>query len=51
MGLFDLVEQHHGVGPPTYRFGQHTAFPVADIAREASLSASKQYAVPETRTY
>ena len=33
MRLLDLVEQHHLVGAPADRFGQHAAFLVADIAR------------------
>ena len=33
MGLFHLVEQHHAVGAPAHRLGQHAAFAVADITR------------------
>jgi hypothetical protein len=33
MRLLDLVEQHHLIGPPPHRFGQHAALVVADIAR------------------
>ena len=32
MGLFDLVEEHHGVGLPPHGFGQLPALAVADIA-------------------
>jgi hypothetical protein len=32
VGLFDLVEQHHLVGPPSHRLGERAAFLVADIA-------------------
>ena len=33
VGFLDLVEQHHLVGPPPHRLGQHAAFLIADIAR------------------
>ncbi len=32
VGLLDLVEEHHGVGPPPHRFGEVAPFLVADIA-------------------
>src|SRR5262249_9625738 len=32
VSLFDLVEQHHLVGPPPHRLGERAAFLVADIA-------------------
>ena len=33
VGLFHLIEQHHLIGPPPHRFGQHAALIIADIAR------------------
>ena len=33
VGLLDLVEQYHLVGPPPHRLGQHPAFLITDIAR------------------
>jgi len=38
MGFFDLVEQHHAVGTPPNRLGQHAAFAVAHVARSEPLS-------------
>ena len=32
VGLLDLVEQHHRVGPPAHRLGQLAALVVADVA-------------------
>ena len=32
VGLLDLVEQHHGVGPTAHRLGELTALVVADVA-------------------
>ncbi|MNT16352.1 hypothetical protein D3C72_1514520 [compost metagenome] len=37
MGLLDLVEQHHAVGPAAHRFGQYAPFAVADITRRRAL--------------
>src|SRR5271165_5593792 len=39
MSLFDLVEQHNGVGAPSHRFGKLTAFFVAHIARRRTDQA------------
>ena len=36
MGLLDLVEQHHRIGPPPDRFCELPAFLVADIARRGA---------------
>ena len=33
MGFFDLIEEHHTVGPPAHRFGQLAALVVTHIAR------------------
>ena len=40
VGLFDLVEQHHRVGPPAHRLGQLTALVVADVAGRRTHQAS-----------
>jgi hypothetical protein len=40
MRLLDLVEQDHLVGPAPYRFGQHAALVVADIARRRADQAA-----------
>ena len=37
VGLLDLVEQHHAVGPAPHRLGQDAAFAVADVARRRAL--------------
>ena len=37
VSFLHLIEQHHAVGFAPYRFGQHTAFAVADIARRCAL--------------
>ncbi len=37
VGLLDLVQQHHAVGPAAHRLGQHAAFAVADVARRRAL--------------
>ncbi len=33
VGLFDLIEQDHLIGPAPHRFGQNAAFVISDIAR------------------
>ena len=36
MGFLNLVEQHNGIGFPTYRFGQLTAFVVTYVSRRST---------------
>ena len=36
VGLFDLVKQHHGVGPAAHRFGELAAFLVAHVPRRGA---------------
>ena len=35
VGLFDLVEEHHGVGLAAHGLGELAALLVADVSREA----------------
>jgi hypothetical protein len=37
MGLLDLVEQHHRIGPAPDRLGQPAALAIADIAGRRAL--------------
>src|SRR3990172_2160138 len=37
VGLLDLVEQHHAVGAPPHRLGEHAALAVADVAGGGTL--------------
>ena len=50
VGLLDLVEQHHRVGPAPHRLGQLAALLVADVAGRARRSAAPPCASPCTRT-
>ena len=36
MGFFDLVEEHHPVGPAAYRFGELSTLVVAHVARRGA---------------
>ena len=36
MRLFDLVKQHHLIGPPPHCLGQHAAFVVSDVSRRCT---------------
>ena len=49
MGLLDLVKQHHRVGPAADRFGKHSTFTVADIARRRSLQRGNGMRLLELR--
>ena len=37
MGLFDLVQEHDGIGTPPHRFGEHSTFAVSHISGRRTL--------------
>src|SRR2546429_7222122 len=39
--LLDLVEQHHGIGPPAHRLGELAALFVPDVARRSEEHTSE----------
>ena len=47
MGLLDLVEQDHAVGPAMDRFGQDAAFLIADVARRRADHAGDRVLLHE----
>ena len=42
VSLFDLVEQHHAVGPPTDGFREHAALAIADVAGRRALEGGNR---------
>ena len=50
VGLLDLVEQHHRVGPAAHRLGELAALVVADVAGRRADEAATPCASPCTRS-
>ena len=50
VGLFDLVEEHHRVGPAAHRLGELAALLVADVAGRGADQPATRCASPCTRS-